>query len=83
LILKVDLDRHESTLSSRESDRAGSGSPRITVLDFPLPQIASGDLDTTVIGQLPPPKFSLGNEFEPGLMKMIRFEAPFWCWRLG
>jgi len=60
-----------------ETNRARTGSPRITVLDFPLPQIASGDLDINVIGQLPPPKFSLRDQFEPCPLKVIGFEAAF------
>jgi hypothetical protein len=31
--------------------------------DFPFRQIATGDLDVAVVRQLPPPNFSLGNEF--------------------
>jgi hypothetical protein len=46
-------------------------------LDFPFPQITARDLDIAVVGQLPPPKFPLGDEFEPGSVKMVGFEAPF------
>jgi len=45
--------------------------------DFPFPQIATGDLDIAVVGQQPPPKFALGDEVEPGPMKMVGFEAAF------
>jgi hypothetical protein len=44
---------------------------------FPFPQIATGDFDIAIIGQLPPTKFALSDEFEPGAMKMAGFEAPF------
>jgi hypothetical protein len=33
--------------------------------DFSFAQIATGDRDIAIIGQLPPPKFALGEEFEP------------------
>jgi hypothetical protein len=38
---------------------------------LPLPQVAASDLDIAVIGQLPPPKLALGDQFEPGSVKMI------------
>jgi hypothetical protein len=44
---------------------------------FAFRQIAPGDLDIPVIGQLPVPHLPLGDQFEPGPMKMIGFEAPF------
>ena len=37
----------------------------------------SGDLDIAVIGQLLTADFALGDEFEPGPVKMVGFEAPF------
>jgi hypothetical protein len=46
-------------------------------LDFALPQIASSDLDIAVVGQPPPPNLPLGDNFEPGPVKMLRFEAAF------
>jgi hypothetical protein len=33
---------------------------------FPFPQIATGDLDIAVIGQLPTANLPLGDQFEPG-----------------
>jgi hypothetical protein len=30
-----------------------------------FPQIATGDLDIALIGQLPPPNLPLGDQFEP------------------
>jgi hypothetical protein len=45
--------------------------------DFPVPQIATGDLDVPIVGQLPAANFPLGDEFEPGPMKMVGFEAAF------
>jgi hypothetical protein len=50
--------------------------------DLALPQIASGDLDIAVVGQPPPSKFALGDEFEPGPVKVIGFQAPLGCWGL-
>jgi hypothetical protein len=44
---------------------------------LPLPQIAAGDFDIAVIGQLPPPKFPLGDQFEPGSVKVVGFKAAF------
>jgi hypothetical protein len=44
---------------------------------FPFTQIATGDLDIAVVGQLAATKFPLGDEFEPGPMKMVDFEAAF------
>lgn len=44
---------------------------------FPFSQIAPGDLDIAVIGQQLPANLPLGDEFQPGPMKMIGFEASF------
>src|SRR5205823_8966045 len=44
---------------------------RMTGWDRPFPQIATGDLDIAVVGQLPPPNLSLGDQFEPGPVKVI------------
>jgi hypothetical protein len=33
--------------------------------DFPFPQVTTGDFDIAVVGQLPPSKFALSDEFEP------------------
>jgi hypothetical protein len=38
----------------------------MTRLDFPFPQIATGDLDIAVLGQLPAANLPLSGEFEPG-----------------
>jgi hypothetical protein len=45
--------------------------------DLPFPQIATGDLDVAVVGQLPPPNLPLSYEFEPSPVKMVGFEAAF------
>jgi hypothetical protein len=45
--------------------------------NFTFPQITARDLDIAVVGQLPSPKFPLGDEFEPGPVKMVGFEAAF------
>jgi hypothetical protein len=44
---------------------------------FSFPKIASGNLDIPIVGQLPAANLPLGNEFEPGLVKVVGFEAPF------
>ena len=51
--------------------------------DFSFPQIATGDLDIAVVGQLPAANLSLGDEFEPGPVEVIGFEAAFRRWGLG
>jgi hypothetical protein len=50
---------------------------RITGTDFPFPQIATGDLDVAVLGQLPAANLPFGDEFEPGAVQVVGFEAPF------
>ena len=50
---------------------------------FFLPQIGTGDLGISIVGQQPSPNPPLGDEFEPGPMKMIRFEASLRRWGLG
>jgi hypothetical protein len=44
---------------------------------LPFPQIATGDLDIPIRGQLAATNLSLGDEFEPSPVKMVCFEAPF------
>jgi hypothetical protein len=61
----------------------------MTRLDFPFPQIATGDLDIPIIGQLPVAKLPFsdefraylpfGDEFEPSPVKVVGFEAPLGC----
>jgi hypothetical protein len=46
---------------------------------FPFSEIATRNLDIPVVGQLPSPNLSLGNEFESGPLKVVGFEAPFRC----
>jgi hypothetical protein len=46
-------------------------------LDFPIPQIATGDLDIAVVSQLPSTNLPFGNQFEPRPVKVVRFEAAF------
>jgi hypothetical protein len=41
----------------------------------PLAQIAPGDLDIAIVSQLAAANLPLCDEFEPGPMKMIGFEA--------
>ena len=45
----------------------------MTRLDFPFSQIATGDLDIPIVGQLPAAKFPLSDEFEPGPVKVVGF----------
>ena len=40
-------------------------------------QIATGDLDVPIVGQLPAANLPFGDEFEPGPVEVIGFEAPF------
>jgi hypothetical protein len=47
--------------------------------DFPLPQIATSNLDIPILGQLAATNLSFGDEFEPSSMEMIGFEAAFGC----
>jgi hypothetical protein len=49
--------------------------PSIIRSNLPFPQITIGDLDITVISQLPAANLPLSHEFEPGAMKMVGFEA--------
>jgi len=49
----------------------------MTRLDFPFPQIATGDLDVPIVGQLPAANLPLGDEFEPGPVQVVGFEAAF------
>src|SRR5438270_8858324 len=46
-------------------------------LDFPVPQIATADLDIAVVGQLPSTNLPFGDQFEPRPVKVVRFEAAF------
>src|SRR5947209_2749854 len=46
-------------------------------LDFPIPQITTGDLDIAVIGQLPSTNLPFGYQFEPRPVKVVCFEAAF------
>jgi hypothetical protein len=39
----------------------------------------TGDLDIAIVGQLPPPKFALSDEFKPGPVKVEGFQAAFRC----
>jgi hypothetical protein len=45
-------------------------------LGFPFAQVATGNLDIAVIGQLPTTDFPFGDEFKPGPVKVVRFKAP-------
>jgi hypothetical protein len=49
----------------------------MTRLDRPFPQIATGDFDIAVVGQLPAANLPLSDEFEPSPVKVVGFEAAF------
>ena len=49
----------------------------MTRLDRPFPQIATGDLDIPIVGQLPAANLPFGDQFEPRPVKMVGFEAAF------
>ena len=55
-----------------KTDRAGQMRPA-----FPFPEVTTGDLNIAIVGQLPPTKFALRDQFEPSAMKMVGFEAAF------
>jgi hypothetical protein len=46
--------------------------------DLSFTQIATGDLDIPIVGQLLPANFPLSDEFEPSPVNVIAFDAPFW-----
>jgi hypothetical protein len=50
--------------------------------DFPFPQVTTGDFDIAAIGQLAATKLPLGDEFEPGPVKVVGFQTPLGCWGL-
>jgi hypothetical protein len=52
-------------------------------LGFPFAQVATGNLDIAVIGQLPTTDFPFGDELKLGPMEMVGFEASFRRWCLG
>jgi hypothetical protein len=45
--------------------------------DFSFPQIATGDLDTPIVGQLLAAHLSLSDQFKPGPVKVEGFRAAF------
>jgi len=44
---------------------------------FSFSQIATGDLDVAVVGQLPSPNLPLSYEFEPSPVNVVGFDAAF------
>jgi hypothetical protein len=44
-----------------------------------LAQIPTRDLDIAIVGQLPAADLSLRDQFEPGPMQMVGFQAPLRC----
>jgi hypothetical protein len=46
-------------------------------LDRPFSQIATGDFDIAVVGQLPAANLPFGDDFESAAVKVVGFEAPF------
>jgi hypothetical protein len=65
--------RPKSPVERRGHSRWGEGNAP----DLPFPQVAASDLDVPIVGQMPTPNFSLGDEFEPGAVQVVGFEAPF------
>lgn len=59
----------------RETSAEGRSGERCS--GFAFSQIAPGDFDVAVVSQLHAPQLSLGDQFEPGPLKMVSFEAPF------
>jgi hypothetical protein len=49
----------------------------LTRPDLPFPQIATGDLDIPIVGQLLAANLPLGDEFEPGPVQVVGFDAAF------
>ena len=58
----------------RDVNSVQTGCP---VRPVPLAQIAPGDFDIAVVGQLAATNLPFGDEFERGLVKMGGFEASF------
>jgi hypothetical protein len=46
-------------------------------LPSPVSQIATGDLDIAVVGQLPSTNLPFGDQLEPRPVKVVSFEAAF------
>jgi hypothetical protein len=46
---------------------------------IPFTEIPASDLDVGVIGQLPATNLPLGDEFQPGPLQIIGFQAPLRC----
>ena len=46
-------------------------------LNFPFPQIATGDVDVPIVRQLPAADLPFGDEFEPGPVQVVAFKAVF------
>jgi hypothetical protein len=57
----------------------GDNRSGVLPVGLPFPQVASGDLDVSIVGQQPPPNLSFGNEFEPRPVKVVGFDAAFRC----
>jgi hypothetical protein len=71
--------KEAEALSDLPARRNGGQPPPAapSVRPVPLAQIAPGDFDIAVVGQMPATNLPLGDEFERGLVKMVGFEAPF------
>jgi hypothetical protein len=44
-----------------------------------FPQVSAGDFDIAITGKLPAAQLAFGDQFEPGPLKMVSFEAPLGC----
>ena len=92
--LKVATNTEKLTINCRIGNLHSMTQPRrlrypaiadgawMTRLDRPFPQIATGDLDIPVVGQLPAANLPFGDEFEPRPVKVVGFDAPFRRWGL-
>ena len=49
----------------------------MTRLEFTFPQVATGDLNIPIVGQLPAANLPFGDEFEPGPVQVVAFKAVF------
>jgi len=56
---------------------SGDNQSDVLLVGCSLPHIATSDLDVAIVGQLPPSNLPLCDEFEPGAVKVVGFEASF------
>jgi hypothetical protein len=71
------LSSFDDLTSFSRSGTVVANAPWVASPDFPFSQIATGDLDVAIIGQLPAPNLAFRNHFEPRPMEVVGFEAAF------